>query len=106
VGAEAVQGTVLHVECNDTDTLTILHDQVKSEVLDEEVGVVTEGLAVEGMQESVSGTVSGCCTPVGLASLAVVERLSTECSLVNFTLLCPGEGKTEVLELLILMSAR
>ena len=45
-----MQGTILHVERDDTDTLAVLHDQVKREVLDEEVGVVAEGLAIECVQ--------------------------------------------------------
>lgn len=50
VSSEAVEGAIFHVECNDTNTLAVLHDQVKSKVLDEEVGVMAERLAVEGMK--------------------------------------------------------
>ena len=50
VRTEAVQGAVLHVERDDTGALAILHDQIESEVLDEEVGVVAEGLAIERVQ--------------------------------------------------------
>ena len=85
--AEAVKGTVLHVERDDTDALAILHDQVESEVLNEEVGVVTEGLAVEGVEEGVAGTVGGSGATVRLATLSELERLPTECTLVNFALL-------------------
>ena len=48
--AETVQGAVLHVEGDNTNTLAVLHDQVEREVLDEEVGVVAEGLAIECVQ--------------------------------------------------------
>ena len=40
--AEAVKGTVLHVERDDTHALAVLHNQVEGKVLDEEVGVVTK----------------------------------------------------------------
>lgn len=50
VGPEAVEGTVFHVECNDTDTFAVLHDQVEGKVFDEEVGVMSERLAIEGME--------------------------------------------------------
>lgn len=50
VGPKAVEGTVFHVECNDTDTLAVLHDQVEGKVFDEEVSVMAEGLAIEGVE--------------------------------------------------------
>jgi hypothetical protein len=50
VGPKAVEGTVFHVECDDTDTLAVLHDQVEGKVFDEEVGVMSERLAIEGMK--------------------------------------------------------
>jgi hypothetical protein len=42
VRAETVERTILHVECDHTHALTILHDEVEREVLDEEVGVVAQ----------------------------------------------------------------
>lgn len=50
MGPEAVEGTVFHVECNDTNTLAVLHNQVKGKVFDEEVGVMAERLAIEGVE--------------------------------------------------------
>ena len=50
VSPEAMEGAVFHVECNDTNTLAVLHDQVEGKIFDEEVGVVAERLAVEGME--------------------------------------------------------
>ena len=40
VGAESMQGAVLHVQRDNSNTLPFVHDQVQSKVLDEEVGVV------------------------------------------------------------------
>ena len=51
---------VFHVLSNDTRALAVLHDQVEGKVLDEEVGVVTQRLAIERLQE-----VNGGCTTVG-----------------------------------------
>lgn len=99
VRTEAVQGTVFHVERNDTDTLAVLHDQVQREVLDEEVRVVAQRLAVESVENGVSSSVSGSGATVGLATLAVLEGLSTEGALVNLAFLGSGEGNTVVLEL-------
>lgn len=97
--SESVESTVFHVESNDTDTFSIFHDQVNGKVFDEEVGVVSQRLSVEGVQHGVSSSVSGGSTSVGLSTLSVVERLTTEGSLVDLSLLCSGKGKTEMLEL-------
>ena len=74
---------VFHVQSNDTHTLAVLHDQVESKVLNEEIGVVTQRLAVERVQEGMPSTVSGGCATVGLASLSVFQRLSTKGALVD-----------------------
>jgi hypothetical protein len=73
VRAETMECAVFHVQSNDTHALAILHDQVEGKVLDEEVGVVTQRLAVERVQEGMAGTVSGGCATVGLASLSVFK---------------------------------
>ena len=70
--AEAVKGTVLHVERDDTNALAVLHNQVEGEILDEEVGVVTEGLAVECVEEGVTGTVGSSRASVCLAALTIL----------------------------------
>ena len=87
VRAEPVERAVLHVESHDADTLAVLHDQVEREVLNEEVGVVTERLAVERVEESVASTVCRSRAAVGLATLAVLEGLATERALVDLALL-------------------
>lgn len=50
VRTEAVEGTIFHIECDDADTLAVLHYKVEREEFDEKVGIVTQGLAVEGVQ--------------------------------------------------------
>jgi hypothetical protein len=49
VRTEAVEGTILHVEGNNTDTLAILHYKVERKIFDEKVRIVTQRLTVEGM---------------------------------------------------------
>lgn len=83
VGEEAVEGTILLVVGENTATLTILHDQVDGEVLDEVVGVVTERLAVESVEKSVTGTIGSSAATVSLAAFAVLLRLTTESTLVT-----------------------
>ena len=82
-----MQGAVLEVEGDHTHALAVLHDEIEREVLDEEVGVVAEGLAVEGMEEGVTGTVGGGGATVRLTTLAVLQRLATEGALVDLALL-------------------
>jgi hypothetical protein len=99
VRSEAVQSTVLHVECNDTDTFTTFHDQVQCEVLDEEIGVVSERLAVKSVEKRVTCAVGGGSTPVSLSTLPIMKRLTAEGTLVDFPFLRSREGDTEVLKL-------
>lgn len=87
VRTEPVKCTVLHVQRDDTHTLAVLHDQVEREVLDKEVGVVTEGLAVQGVEERVAGTVGSSSTTVCLTTLAELQRLTTKRTLVDLALL-------------------
>lgn len=57
LGTETMDGSVLEVHGNDSDASSVLHDEVKGEILDEVVAVVLEGSSVEGMEKGVSGTV-------------------------------------------------
>lgn len=99
VAAEPVKGTIFHVKGNDTNTFAVLHDQVEGEVFDEEVGIVAEGLAIEGVENGMTSTVSSSSAAVGLTTLAVLEGLTTKGALVNLALLCPRERDTVVFEL-------
>jgi hypothetical protein len=83
VGKESVQSAVLLVVGEDTAALTILHDQVEGEVLDEVVGLVAERLAVKSVKKGVAGSVSGSTASVSLATLSVLLGLTTESSLVT-----------------------
>jgi hypothetical protein len=83
VSEETVQSTVLLVVSQDTTALTILHDQVEGEVLNEVVGVVAKRLAVESVEKGVTGSIGGGAASVGLATLAVLLGLTTESSLVT-----------------------
>lgn len=60
---------------------------------------MTEGLAVEGVEKGMSGTVCRGSAAVRLTTLAVLERLTAERALVDLALLRPRERYTEVLEL-------
>lgn len=68
VGTEPVNGSVLEAQGNYTTARTVFHDQIKGEVLHEELRVVLERLAVEGVQDGMSCPVSGSTTTVSLSS--------------------------------------
>jgi hypothetical protein len=99
VGKESVQGAVLLVVGKDTSALTILHNQVEGEVLDEVVGLVSERLSVESVKKGVAGSVSSSAASVSLSTLSVLLGLTTESSLVNLAILSSREGAAVVLKL-------
>ena len=99
VSPEAMEGTIFHVECDDTDTFAILHDQVESKVFDEEVGVMTERLAIQRVEQGVAGAVGGSCTAVCLTTFAIIQRLATKSTLINFSVFCSGERYTVMFKL-------
>jgi hypothetical protein len=94
-----MQCSVFHVQSDDTDTLAILHEQVERKVFDEEVGVVSKRLTVQGVENGVTRSIGGGGTSVCLTTLAVLEGLTTERSLVDLSFLGSGEGYTVMFKL-------
>ena len=45
------------VDCDNPATATVFHDQVDGEILDVELGIVLQGLLVQGVQHRVAGAV-------------------------------------------------
>lgn len=99
VSPESMESAVFHVKRDNTNTFTVLHDQVQSKELDEEVGVVAERLSVKSVEKSMTGTISSSGTTVGLSTLSEFQRLTTESTLVDLSFLCSREWNTEMLEL-------
>ena len=99
VAAEPVDGAVLHAHRHHADALALVHDEVEREVLDEELRVVAERLAVERVQHRVPRAIRRARAAVRLAALAVVERLPAERALVDLALVGAREGQAVVLEL-------
>ena len=63
---------------------------------------MAEGLTVEGMENGVTCTVGRGCTTVCLSTFAVFERLASESSLIDLSLLRPRERDSIVLELKVI----
>merc|ERR1719352_104818 len=99
VGVEPVDGAVLQAESNHSPALSILHQQVDGKVLDEVVAVIAEALAVQSVEEGVTGPVSNAAAPVSLTSLAVLVRLASKGTLVDLALRGPAERHPIVLKL-------
>ena len=100
VRTEAVKGAVFHVESNHADTLAILHDEIECKIFDEKVGVVTQRLAIKSVQQCVTSAVRCSSAAVRLSTFAVLERLTTESALINFSFLGTRKWYAKVLELL------
>ena len=66
-----------------TLAFAILHKQIEREVLNEIVCVVSERLAIECVQKSVSGSVSRSTATVGLSTFAEILRLTSESTLIT-----------------------
>ena len=90
-------------DVSNSDARDVAKRRTSRKVLDEEFGVVSKGLTVEGVKHGVSGSVGGGGTSVGLSSLSVLERLSSECSLVNLSFGGSRERETVVLKLSLRM---
>mmetsp|Transcript_27195 Transcript_27195/g.33827 ORF Transcript_27195/g.33827 Transcript_27195/m.33827 type:complete len:379 (-) Transcript_27195:7-1143(-) len=99
VGLHAVDGTVGHVVGHDTAALTVLHDQVHGEVLDEENAVVAESATEERVKHRVTSAVGDGAASVGLTTLAEVSGLATEGTLVDLAVASAAEGHTVGLKL-------
>jgi len=98
VSTEAMNGSILEVEGEDTAAGAVFHDQIESKVLDEEGAVIAEGLAVEGVKKGVSRSICSSAATDGLSSLSKLETLSTKGTLIDLSLGRSRKGQTVVLE--------
>jgi hypothetical protein len=99
VSPEAVERTVFHAERNDSSTFAILHNQIQHKVLNEELCVVSERLAVKSVEEGMTGTIGSCSTAVCLTAFAIIQRLTTNGTLVYLSIFGTGEWNTIMFEL-------
>lgn len=89
-----MNSSVSNADAGDSSADTIVvHDEIKSEILDEKGAVVGEGSAEEGMQHGVTCPISDCAGSIGLL-FAVLFGLSSEGSLINFPFFGSGKGES------------
>lgn len=73
ISSHSVDGTIGHVVSHDTSALTVFHNEVKNEVLNEEDAVVTECSTEESVKHRVSCSVSDRAATIGLATSTEVS---------------------------------
>ena len=104
VSTETVEGPIFHIQSDDTNTFSVLHDEVEGKVFNEEVGVVPERLPVECMQDGMPRSVRSSSTTVSLTALPKLEGLTTERPLVDLAINSTREWHTKVFQLHDLIS--
>src|SRR5690606_30476828 len=101
LGREAVDGAVVQVPCHDARALAVVrHDQVKREILHEELRMMLDRLAVERVKDCVSGTVCSRAGALHGRTITKVLHVTTERPLVNATVISARERHAVVLELI------
>ena len=84
VASEPVEGAVLKAVGENTTALSVLHEEIDGEVLNEVLHVVElQALSEEGIKKGLASSVGGGASSVGLSTLAVLLGLTTEGTLVT-----------------------
>ena len=100
VGAEPVDRSVLQAPGEQTATdAVVVHQQVESEIFDEESRAVLEALLIQRVQDGMAGAIGRGAGPMGHAALCIVGRVATERPLVDLAVVGAAEGHTQMLEL-------
>lgn len=97
--SEAMERAVFEVECDDADAFALVHEEVKGKVLDEEIGVMFQRLAIEGVQDRVTGPIGCSRTSIGLSAFAKFERLASKGTLIDLSIGGTREWHAEMFEL-------
>jgi hypothetical protein len=95
-----VDGAVVEVPRHDAGAGAVrLHDQVEREILDEELRVVLQRLAVERVQDGVAGAVGSGAGALHGRTVAIVHHVAAEWPLVDLALFRARERHAVMLEL-------
>ena len=99
LGAEAVQRAVVELPGDDALALAVFaHDQVEGKVLDEELRVVLDRLAIERVEDRVAGTVGRGAGALHRRAIAEFGHMTAERALINLAILSAAEGNAVVLK--------
>src|SRR5262245_4538727 len=95
--AEAMDSAVIETPRHQPAADAVLHDEIEREILDEEIHVVLDGLAIERVQHGGAGAIGGGAGAMGNA-LAVMGRHAAEGALIDLAVLVAAERHAEMLE--------
>ena len=98
LGLEPVQGAVVQLPGGDAPADAVVHDQVEGEVLDEELGLLRQCLAIHGVQHGVAGAIRGRAGALD-RRLAEVAGHAAEGALIDLAFGRAAERHAPVLQL-------
>jgi hypothetical protein len=67
-----MNSTISHIVSHNASALTILHNQVHSEVFNEENAVITESTTKEGVKHRVTSSIGNSAASVSLSTFTVL----------------------------------
>ena len=86
LGVETVHFTAIKVPCHQPAArAVIIHDQIKGNIFDKELGFMLQALLIQGMEHRVTGTVSRGTGPFN-RRLTVITGVTTKRALVDFAI--------------------
>ena len=97
---EAMDRAIIHFQRHQPDaTAFLIHDQIKREILDEELGLRAQGLPIKRMQNGVAGAVGGGAGALR-GSFTKFCRHAAERPLINLAFLRPRKRHAPMLQLI------
>merc|ERR1719357_1965887 len=94
---EPVDCSVFQTQRNDSSALTIFHEEIECKIFNEVVAVIPQTLSIQGVQQTVSSSVSNTAASVSLTTFSILVALSTKRSLIDFAFGCSAERHAIVL---------
>ena len=86
-----MNSSISHIVSHYTSAMISFHNEIKCKIFNKENTIITQSSTKEGMQHTMTGSISYCAASIGLSSFSPIDRLTTESSLVNFSF--SGSGK-------------
>ena len=100
LGVEDVDRAVVELPAHHAGAAAIGDDQVEREVLDEELGLFLEALAIQRVQDRVAGTVGGGAGALHGRALAELGRVAAERALIDLALFGARERHAVMFQLI------
>lgn len=94
MSSEAMNLSSLQLPSDNTSASPSIHQQIKSKELDEIINVILQTLAIKSVQNCMTRPICYCTSSKCLTSFAEVQRLASECSLINLAVCRTAERTT------------